>query len=68
MTKCAEYVMSKVSGDSVSLWQFLSEGLKLAVLALMLGGAFFLFSVFGCNHGACHAPDSWEPIIEFFGR
>ena len=60
--------MGQVSNDKVSIREFLSEGLKLAVLLALLGGAFFLFSVFGCNHGACHAPDTWKPIIEFFGH
>lgn len=59
--------MHQVSEDKVSIREFLSEGLKLAVLAVLLGGAFFLFSVFGCNHGACHAPDTWRPILSFFG-
>jgi hypothetical protein len=60
--------MVHVSEDKVSIREFLSEGLKLAVLAGLLGLAFFLFSVFGCNHGACHAPATWKPALEFFGR
>jgi hypothetical protein len=60
--------MSRVSQDKVSIREFLSEGLKLAVLAGLLGGVFVLFSVFGCNHGACHAPDTWQAALAFFGR
>ena len=60
--------MSHSSEDKVTLREFLSEGLKLTVLLALFGVGSLALAAYGCNHGACHLPDTWEPIVQFFGR
>jgi hypothetical protein len=58
---------NEVNEGKVPLLAFLNEGLKLAALVVAFGAIFFMIGVENCSHEACHAPETWQPVLEFFG-
>lgn len=66
VAKCKEYVMSYRGEEEVTFGEYLSEGLKLLAIILVFGVVFLMIAAYGCNHDACHVPETWIPILTFF--
>lgn len=45
----------------------MSEGLKMLSLFGIFGLILLGLAAYTCGHGACHAPDTWDPILSLAG-